>query len=83
MELEIIKQKIISDVEYQKWMKEIANIEKEFANSSDFNNKIALDHGIKHMNRVAMNVYKLMNEYGCDKSICNLGYIAGLIHDIE
>lgn len=82
IKLEIIKQKIISDIEYQKWMKEIANMEKEFASSSDFNNKIALDHGIEHMNRVAINVYKLMNEYGCDKNICNLGYIAGLIHDI-
>lgn len=82
IKLEIIKQKIISDIEYQKWMNEIAIIENEFANSSDFNNKIALDHGIEHMNRVAINTYKLMNEYGCDKSTCTLGYIAGLVHDI-
>ena len=80
--LDIIKQKIISDTEYQKWMKEIANYEGSFANSSEFNNQIALDHGIEHMNRVAMNVYKLMQEYGCDSTSCDLGYIAGLIHDI-
>ena len=80
--LDIIKQKIIADKEYQKWMKEIASYEENFANSSEFNNKIALDHGIDHMNRVATNVYKLMHEYGCDSTSCNLGYIAGLIHDI-
>lgn len=82
IELENIKQKIFSDNEYKKWMREISFIEKQFADSSDFNNKIALDHGIEHMNRVAENVYKLMNEYGCDKTLSNLGYIAGLIHDI-
>lgn len=81
-ELFNIKEKIILDNEYKNWMKKISNIENEFAVSSNFNNKVALDHGIEHMNRVANNVYKLLEEYNCKKNICILGYIAGLIHDI-
>lgn len=80
--LENIKQKIISDEEYIKWMEEISIVENEFGNSSEFNNLVALDHGVNHMNRVAETVYKLMKEYGCSKNICYLGYISGLIHDI-
>ena len=82
MKLEEIRQKIISDDEYTKWMKEISKVQIDFAHSSDFNNKIALDHGLQHMNRVAEIVYRLMQEYGCDENSCCLGYIAGLIHDI-
>lgn len=77
-----IKQKIVLDNEYQSWMKKISNVENEFVVSSNFNNKVALDHGIEHMDRVANNVYKLLTEYNCSKNICILGYIAGLIHDI-
>ena len=43
--------------------KEISNVEKEFAISSEFNNKVALDHGIHHMDRVANNLYNLLKEY--------------------
>ena len=82
IKLEDIKQKIISDDEYIKWMEEISIVENEFANSSEFNNIVALDHGIQHMNRVAETVYKLMKEYGCSKNVCYLGYISGLIHDM-
>lgn len=82
IDLQIMKQKIISDIEYQKWMEEIERLQQSFASSSEFNSKIALDHGVEHMSRVAENVYKLMNEYGCYEDSCNLGYIAGLIHDI-
>lgn len=82
IELLNIKQKIILDDEYNTWMKKIADIETEFAESSDFNNKVALDHGMKHMDRVANSIYYLLKEYGCNKEICILGYIAGLIHDI-
>lgn len=81
-ELLNIKQTIISNSEYKKWMEKISAVENEFALSSDFNNIVALDHGIEHMNRVADNVYKLLEEYNCDKKTCILGYIAGLIHDI-
>ena len=81
-ELLNIKQTIISNNEYRKWMEKISAIEKQFALSSDFNNMVALDHGIEHMNRVADNVYKLLKEYNCDRKTCTLGYIAGLIHDI-
>lgn len=81
-ELLNIKEKIILDDEYKNWMKKISNIENEFAVSSSFNNKVALDHGIEHMNRVANNVYSLLKEYNCSKDICILGYIAGLVHDI-
>lgn len=81
-ELLSIKQIITLNDEYKDWMEKISNIENEFALSSDFNNKVALDHGIEHMDRVANNVYKLLEEYNCNKKICKLGYIAGLIHDI-
>lgn len=77
-----LKDKIINDSEYLSWIAQIAIIEREFANSSAFNNSIALDHGLKHMNRVAQNTYKLMQEYGCRNNLCRLGFIAGLIHDI-
>ncbi len=77
-----IKEKIILDDEYKDWMKKISNIENEFVISSSFNNQVALDHGIEHMNRVANNVYSLLKEYNCSKDICILGYIAGLVHDI-
>lgn len=77
-----IKQKIISNEEYKNWTNIISNLEKEFALYSDFNNKIALEHGIKHMDRVANNTYKLLKEYNCDEDVCILGYITGLIHDI-
>jgi len=77
-----IKQKIISNDQYKNWMQEISSIENEFAKSSEFNNLITLDHGMAHMERVANNVYKLLNEYNCNYTICKLGYIAGLIHDI-
>lgn len=77
-----IKEKIILDEEYKIWMQEIAEVEREFAISSEFNNKVALDHGIKHMDRVANNVYKLLKEYNCDEHTCILGYITGLVHDI-
>ncbi len=81
-ELLNIKQRIISDNEYKNWMKKISNLQNEFAISSNFNNKVALDHGMEHMDRVAKNVYKLLKEYDCRENICILGYIAGLIHDI-
>lgn len=81
-ELLDIKQKIIEDKEYKIWMEKIAKVEKEFAISSKFNNMVALDHGIKHMDRVANNVYKLLKEYNCDNHTCELGYITGLVHDI-
>lgn len=81
-ELLQIKEKIISDKEYRTWMQEISNVEKEFAISSEFNNKVALDHGIHHMDRVANNLYNLLKEYNCDKHTCFLGYITGLVHDI-
>ena len=61
------KEKIILDEEYKIWMQEIAEVERELAISSEFNNKVALDHGIKHMDRVANNVYKLLKEYNCDE----------------
>lgn len=77
-----LKEKIINDTEYLNWMDRISLIEREFANSSEFNNSIALDHGIKHMQRVAKNTYDLMHDYGCDNNLCLLGYIVGLIHDI-
>ena len=77
-----IKQKIITDSEFREWMKQISNVEKEFTLSSDFNNQVALDHGIEHMSRVASNVYKLLKEYNCSREKCYLGYIAGLVHDI-
>ena len=81
-ELLDLKQKIIIDDEYNNWMKKISKIENEFASSSAFNNKVALDHGIAHMNRVANNTYKLLKEYNINYDTCKLGYIAGLIHDI-
>lgn len=81
-ELLDIKQKIISNNQYKNWMKRISSIENEFATSSVFNNKVALDHGTEHMNRVANNVYKLLKEYNLNQETCKLGYIAGLIHDI-
>ena len=81
-EIPIIKEKIILNNEYKNWMIKISQIEKEFALSSDFNNKVALDHGIEHMNRVANNVYRLLKEYAIQEETCVLGYIAGLIHDI-
>lgn len=81
-ELLNIKQKIIEDTKYKLWMKEIAKVEKEFAISSKFNNMVALDHGIKHMDRVANNVYKLLKEYNCNNHTCILGYVTGLVHDI-
>lgn len=80
--LEKIKQKIILDEEYIEWGKEIKKVEETFANSSNFNNRVALDHGIMHMERVANQVYLLLQQYGCDERTCLLGYIAGLIHDI-
>lgn len=63
-----IKQKIVLDNEYQSWMKKISNVENEFVVSSNFNNKVALNHGIEHMDRVANNVYKLLTEYNCSKN---------------
>lgn len=81
-ELLNIKNQIIEDTKYKLWMEEIAKVEKEFAISSKFNNMVALDHGIKHMDRVANNVYKLLKEYNCDNHTCILGYITGLVHDI-
>ena len=63
-------------------MQEISNVEKEFAISSEFNNKVALDHGIHHMDRVANNLYNLLKEYNCDNHTCELWYITGLVHDI-
>ena len=81
-ELLNIKNQIIEDKEYKIWMKEIAKVEKEFAISSKFNNMVALDHGIKHMDRVANNVYKLLKEYNCNNHTCILGYVTGLVHDI-
>lgn len=80
--LSSIKQTIISNDEYIEWMNKISIVENDFAISSNFNNMIALDHGVKHMNRVAETVYKLMKEYGSSQDDCYLGYIAGLIHDI-
>lgn len=80
--LKDIRQRIISDTEYKSWMNDISNVENDFIVSSNFNNKVALDHGIEHMDRVADNVYKLLKEYNCDSNICKLGYIAGLVHDI-
>ncbi len=77
-----IKQKITSDNQYKNWIGKIQSITNEFAISSEFNSKVALDHGIKHMDRVANNVYKLLKECNFDEKTCNLGYIAGLIHDI-
>lgn len=81
-ELLDIKQKIISNNQYKNWMKRISNIENEFTTSSIFNNKVALDHGIEHMDRVANNIYKLLKEYNVNQATCKLGYIAGLLHDI-
>lgn len=81
-ELLNIKNQIIEDTKYKLWMEEIAKVEKEFAISSKFNNREALDHGIKHMDRVANNVYKLLKEYNCDNHTCMLGYVTGLVHDI-
>ncbi len=80
--LEEIKEKITTDEEYLTWMDKIAKVEMEFANSSSFNNKVALDHGKNHMNRVANTTYILLKEYGEDENTCFLGYVAGLIHDI-
>lgn len=80
--LEKIKQEIVLHEDYIKWGKEIKKFEESFANSSDFNNSVALDHGIKHMERVASQVYLLLKQYGCDEHTSCLGYIAGLIHDI-
>lgn len=81
-ELLNIKNQIIEDTKYKLWIEEIAKVEKEFAISSKFNNMVALDHGIKHMDRVANNVYKLLKEYNCDNHTCMLGYVTGLVHDI-
>lgn len=77
-----IKQIILLDNEYKSWMEKIEKITKEFAKSCEFNNKIALDHGIEHMDRVANNVYQLLQGCNFSERICKLGYIAGLIHDI-
>lgn len=80
--LEEVKKKITFNQEYLNWMEEIVKIEKKFADATSFNNQVALDHGIKHMNRVADMTYKLLKEYGEDERTCFLGYVAGLIHDI-
>lgn len=77
-----IKQKITSDYQYKNWMEKIQSVTNEFAISSEFNSKVALDHGIEHMDRVADNVYKLLKECSYEEKTCKLGYVAGLIHDI-
>jgi len=77
-----IKQIIISNNQYKNWMEEIQSLTDEFAKSSEFNNKVALDHAIEHMDRVANHVYQLLKECKYSEKTCNLGYIAGLIHDI-
>ncbi len=81
-ELLNIKNQIIEDKEYKIWMEKIAKVEYEFAISSKFNNMVTLDHGIKHMDRDANNVYKLLKEYNCNNHTCILGYVTGLVHDI-
>ena len=81
-ELLNIKNQIIEDKEYKIWMEKIAKVEYEFAISSKFNNMVTLDHGIKHMDRDANNVYKLLKEYNCNNHTCILGYATGLVHDI-
>lgn len=81
-ELLNIKNQIIEDKEYKIWMEKIAKVEYEFAISSKFNNMVPLDHGIKHMDRDANNVYKLLKEYNCNNHTCILGYVTGLVHDI-
>lgn len=80
--LEEIRKRITTDSEYLIWMKKIAEIELEFANSSSFNNQVALDHGKEHMDRVAHTTYTLLKEYGADERTSFLGYVSGLIHDI-
>ena len=81
-ELLNIKNQIIEDKEYKIWMEKIAKVEYEFAISSKFNNMVTLDHGIKHIDRDANNVYKLLKEYNCNNHTCILGYVTGLVHDI-
>ncbi len=80
--LDEVKAKIMNDSEYLIWMEQISKIEREFTNSSSFNNQVALDHGKKHMDRVAYTTYNLLKEYGEDENTCFLGYVTGLIHDI-
>lgn len=80
--LEEIKNRITSDKEYLTWMDKISKVEMEFAASSPFNNQVALDHGIKHMTRVASITYILLKDYGENENTCFLGYVAGLTHDI-